>query len=186
MHNFIRDSGTMPKFQENTQIDVRREGWTDPILQSPSSYHQGYNKYNCSRLIFKSQRYRQYDAALTKHYCITVSMQKISSIHKYIQWVSCTKWPCQFFDHAHPKIIEITFSFPALPPACKKSAHSINSFFKYSQFQSPVTRLATPIPKFFDQLLIFMSICINMQKIRPFHSFGLEIWLVQKSCNLIG
>ena len=32
MHNFIRDSGTMPKFQENTQIDVRREGWKDPIL----------------------------------------------------------------------------------------------------------------------------------------------------------
>ena len=49
------------------------------------------------------------------------------------------------FDHINPKIIEITFSFPEFAPACKKSVHSINSFFRYSQFKSPATRLATPI-----------------------------------------
>ena len=48
------------------------------------------------------------------------------------------------FDHALPHIIEITFSFPEFAPAYKNSVHSINSFLRYSQFQSPVTRMATP------------------------------------------
>ena len=42
--------------QNNTQTYVSREGWTDLISEYPSSYHQGSNKYNCSRLTFKSQR----------------------------------------------------------------------------------------------------------------------------------
>ena len=46
---------------------------------------------------------------------------------------------------AHPKIIEITFSFPEFVSACKISSYSIDSFLRYSQVQSPVTRLATPI-----------------------------------------
>ena len=55
------------------------------------------------------------------------------------------------FDHAHPKIIESTFSFPEFVPACKKSVCSISS------------RLATTIcdhahPKIFDQLLIFVNL----------------------------
>ena len=66
-------------------------------------------------------------------------------------------------DHAHRKIIEITFSFPEFAPACKISVHSIHSFLRYSQSQSPITRLATPIfehaqPKFFDQLLIYANL----------------------------
>ena len=48
----------MIQFQENTQADGRREGWTDPISQDPSAYRRGSNKYNCSRLAFKSQGYR--------------------------------------------------------------------------------------------------------------------------------
>ena len=47
--------------------------------------------------------------------------------------------------HAHPKIIEITFSFPEFAPACKISVHSTYSFLRYSQFRSQVTRLAKPI-----------------------------------------
>ena len=58
-------------------------------------------------------------------------------------WVSWTKWP--IFDQAHPKIIEITFWLPEFAPACKKSVHSIYSILRYSQFQSPLTRLATTI-----------------------------------------
>ena len=49
------------------------------------------------------------------------------------------------FNHTYQKISKITFSFPELTSACKKSVHSINSFLRYSQFQSPVTQLATPI-----------------------------------------
>ena len=44
-------------------------------------------------------------------------------------------------DHPHPKLIEII----EFAPACKISVHLIYSFLKYSQFQSPMTRLAKPI-----------------------------------------
>ena len=70
------------------------------------------------------------------------------------------------FDHLHPKSNEITFSFPEFAPACKKTpqktCYSICSFLGYSQFQGPVTRLATPFfdqahSKIFDQLLFYMN-----------------------------
>ena len=65
------------------------------------------------------------------------------------------------FDQANPKIIETTFCFPEFAKPCKKSVHSIYSFLRYSQFLSPVTRLAMPIPKFFDQLLIYVKLYQN-------------------------
>ena len=40
---------------------------------------------------------------------------------------------------------ESTLSFPEFLPARKKPVYSICSFLIYSQFWSPVTRLATPI-----------------------------------------
>ena len=40
----------------------------------------------------------EYDAGLTKNYCITVSMQKINSIHKLIQQVLGSH---ELNDHAH-------------------------------------------------------------------------------------
>ena len=46
------------------------------------------------------------------------------------------------FDNIHPKIIEITFSFPASTSMQKVISFT---FLRYSQFWSPVTRLATPI-----------------------------------------
>ena len=56
----------------------------------------------------------EYNVCLPENYCITVNMQKISLIHT---------WPHPFFDHTHPKISEITFSFPEFAPACKKPVH---------------------------------------------------------------
>ena len=38
------------------------------------------------------------------------------------------------FDHTHPKIIEITFSFPTFARAYKKSVNSFYSLLRYSQF----------------------------------------------------
>ena len=89
----------------------------------------------------------EYNVGITKNYCITVSMQKISSIHKLIQQILGSHEPndTPVFDQTHPIIIEITFCFPEFAPPCKKSVHSINSLLRYIQFQSPVTRLATPI-----------------------------------------
>ena len=74
-------------------------------------------------------------------------MQKISSINKLIQQILGAQelnGHTQFWPHPPRKIIEITFSFPEFAPACKKSVHSIYSFLRYHQFQSLVTRLATP------------------------------------------
>ena len=58
-------------------------------------------------------------------------------------------------DHAHPKIIEIAFSFIEFAPACKKLVHSIYSILRYSQFYHDQTGpVTTPIfyhahPNFF-------------------------------------
>ena len=123
LHKRFQHSGKiqrnlMIKFQENTQTDVRREGWTDPISQDPSSYRQGANKYNCSRLAFKSKK--KCTIGLIKNRCITASMQKISPIHKLIQHIlGYHEMTMPTFDQAHPKIIEITLYFPEFAPPCK-------------------------------------------------------------------
>ena len=67
------------------------------------------------------------------------------------------------FDDAHSKTIETTVSFPEFPSTCKKSVHCIYPLLSYSQFKSPMTRLATPTTistqKNFDQLLINVNFC---------------------------
>ena len=62
----------MIKFQGKT--DVRRQGWTDPISQDHSSYCQGgeANKYNCSRLAFKSKN-KMCGVGLIKNYSFSNS-----------------------------------------------------------------------------------------------------------------
>ena len=126
--------------------------------------------------------------SLTKNYCITISIQKISSIHKFILkiqqisryhelkghyhfWLRPTKnhWITFSFleivpacnSSFHQFIFEIksiseshnqtgcTHFWPCLPnksaSTCKNSVHYVYSFLRYSQFYSPVTRLATPM-----------------------------------------
>ena len=159
----------MIQFKENIQIDIRREGWTNPISQDPSSYHWASNKYNCSRLAFQSQR-QKVQCWSNQKFCITVSMQKISSIHKLIQQIlGPHEMIIPIFEQTHPKIIETTFGFAEFALACKKSVHSINSFLRYSQFQSPVSRLVTPISdhptqKFHNQLLIYVNLQQHAKK----------------------
>ena len=94
-------------------------------------------------------------------------------------------------NHTHPKIIEITFSFPEFVPASKISVNFIYSFFEIqsiSEFhnQSGYAYFWQCPPKKFLINFYFMWICINMQKIRLFYWFPLEIWLIKKSCNLFG
>ena len=59
----------MIQFQENKPTDIRMEGRTDPISWKPSGYTVDWH------LKFK---YIEYDVSLTKNYCLTVIMQKIS------------------------------------------------------------------------------------------------------------
>ena len=76
----------MIKFQENTQTDVKREEGTHPISQDSSSYCQRLTSTTAEDWHLKVKN-KKCDVGLTKNYCITVSMQKISSIHKLIQQI---------------------------------------------------------------------------------------------------
>ena len=68
------------------------------------------------------------------------------------------------------------------------SIHSWDTVnFRVPWLDWPHPLLTMPNHKIFDQYLIYsMWTCIHMQKIRLFHSSVTEIWLIKKSCNLIG
>ena len=138
-HN-LRVSSTLAKFRETWQILLQgtfpATTW-GPTSTTPVDWHLKIKDI-------------EYDVGLTKNHCITVSMQKISSVHNLILKVRQILGSHELnghthFDHAHPQIIESTFSFLEFAPACKKSFHSIYSILRYSQFLSPVTSLATPV-----------------------------------------
>ena len=44
---------------------------------------------------------KEYNVGLTKNHCITVSMQKISSIHKFIRKIQQTLGSQELIGHAH-------------------------------------------------------------------------------------
>ena len=126
----------------------------------------------------------EYNVGLRKYFCITVSMQKISSIHELtlqIQQILESHelngqthfWPSPTKNHWN--------NFTEFALSCKKSVHSIYSFLKYSQLLDPMTR---PTKKIFDQLLVYVNLHQHA-KMRLFYRFLLEIWLIKKSCNLI-
>ena len=100
-HHAKIQGNLMIQFQENTQTDSRMEGRTDPMSQDPYGYCCGLNRYNFSRLAFKSQRYRV--RCWSNKKILYHSMQKISSIHTLILKIqqillSCelNKRPCTF------------------------------------------------------------------------------------------
>ena len=67
----------------------------------------------------------EYDAGLTKNFCITVSIQKFSSIQTLVlkiqQILGSYELMATFiFDYAHSTINKIIYSFPEFAPACKK------------------------------------------------------------------
>ena len=111
------------------------------------------------------------NVGLIKNYCITVNMQKISSIHKLILQILGYH---ELNDHTHfwpgqPKKLllkifnlEITFYFPEFAPPCKKLVHSIDSWdtanFRVPWPDWPHPFLAMPIQKLFDQLLIHANL----------------------------
>ena len=63
----------------------------------------------------KDIEYHSCKNGLSKNCCLTVSMQKISRIHKLINST-----------HSHPQIIKITFSLHEFAATCKISVYSIN------------------------------------------------------------
>ena len=79
-------------------------------------------------------KYIEWDISQIKNYCITISLQKISSIHQCNLEIQQILGSHELKGHAYPKIIETTFSFPEFVASCKKSIYSNCSFLRYIQF----------------------------------------------------
>ena len=139
----------MIQSQENTWTDRR----TDPILQDPSGYHWRFNKYNCSGLVFISQRYIEQCWSNQKllHHNQHAKNQLNSLTHSLNTAdlrVSWTKWLNAFFN------IPIQKALKQLLGLLNLHQHANNYFIQ--SFHScdtvnlrPVTRLVTP---FFGQV----------------------------------
>ena len=84
--------------------------------------------------------------SITKNYGITISMQKISSIHKFNLKIQQILGSHKLKSYAYQKIIiKGTFSFPEFLASCKKSVYSLCSFLRYSQLYTPMTKLTITI-----------------------------------------
>ena len=182
----------MIQFQENTRTDGRTEGWTDPTLQDPSSYYRGSTNVVDWHLKVKDI---EYNVSLTKNCCVThhsLQAKKLSSIHKLIfkiqQILGFNEMVVPIFDQAHPKIIEINFSCPKYTPMHAKISFShvfileillilkCHDQTDHTQFWSCSSKKSL--------IKLVMLICINIQKIRLFQWFVVEmidqkIWLVE-------
>ena len=75
----------MIQFQENTQMSERKDGQTlfHGILPATA---RGLARKTAINWHLKVKNI-EYNVGLTNNYCITVSMQKVSSIHKLIQQI---------------------------------------------------------------------------------------------------
>ena len=103
--------------------------------------------------------------------------QSINSILKYSINIS------PIFDDAHPKQLEVIFTWPEFVSTFEKSVYSFYSFFRYSQCWSPVSRVLKPTrpypPKSFSINFNFHKFNFfffwNMLKTRLIHHFVVEI-----------
>ena len=101
----------------------------------------------------------EYNVGLTKNYCITVSMQKISSIHKLIQQILGSH---ELNGHIQ-KSLKLVLVFLNLHQHAKNqfipSTHSWDTVnFRVLWPGWPHQSLTMPTPKFFDQLLIYVNL----------------------------
>ena len=101
------------QFQENNQIDCRRKGGADPISQDPSGQCQGSNKYNFSRLTFKSQTYRVRYLFYNKplHHRQHAKNQLNSNTHSKYFNLSRTNWSHPFLTTQIQKSVKQLFAF---------------------------------------------------------------------------
>ena len=118
---------------------------------------------------------KEKDISLTKHYSITISIQKISSIHKFILNIQQILGSHELRRHGHfwpcpPKNHWMNFLLSWICTSKQKSVRSICSGFEIqlvldSHDQTGHTHFwPCSSKKKFDQHL-FLGICINMQKI---------------------
>ena len=119
------------------------------LLQQMSSQWESQKLVRDTTADYPQHLQVEEDISLTKN-CITISIQKISSIHIFILKMQQILGSPELTGHNHfgphpPKITESTFSFPQFAPACKISVHSICSFLRQSQILSSKSIPAAPI-----------------------------------------
>ena len=102
-------------------------------------------------------KYIEWDISLIKNYCITISMLKIRSIHQFNLKIQQILGSHKIMGYVYPKINQID--------------HTHFLLFR---------------PKKLLIKIKFFWIGLNMEKIRLFHWFILEIWFFYKYYNLIG
>ena len=113
----------------------------------------------------------EYNVGLTKSYCITVSMQNISSVHKLIQQILGfheLNGHTQFWPHSPKNYWNYFLAFLNLHQHAKikfiPSIHSwdtVNFRVLWPGWSHP--SLTTPTPKFFDQILIYVNLCHHLK-----------------------
>ena len=121
------------------------------------SYRQGSHKCNYSRPTFKSKRYRVWCWSNQNIIASQSACKKISSIHEVIQQILGYQIliATPIFDHTHPQISEITFSFSEFSPVCKK----ISSFHQFTlEIQSILESCDQTGHTYFDQLIIYVNL----------------------------
>ena len=108
----------------------------------------------------------EYNVGLTKNYCITVSMEKSSSIHKLIWQVLGSH---ELNGNAQTqKSLKLLLAFLNLHQHAKNqfipSTHSWDTVnFRVLWPGWPHPSLTMPTPKFFDQLLIYVNLCQHVK-----------------------
>ena len=90
---------------------------------------------------------------LTRNYCIIINIQKVISVHKFIQQIlKChdktdfsilwTKWPHPFLTMSSQKNFWSTFYLSGLVSKCKKSDYFIDFFCRYGWLKNSAIWLA--------------------------------------------
>ena len=112
----------------------------------------------------------KYNVGLTISYCITVSMQKISSIHKLIQQIVGSHKlndHAQFWQHPlknHWNCFKLSWICNSMEKKFITSTHSWDTVnFRVLWPGWPHPSLAMPTRKLFDQLLIYVNLCQHVK-----------------------
>ena len=129
---------SFPWSREITQ-SISRKVYSKKKPRQTEVRKNGQTKCNCSRLAFKSQRYRIGYRSNQKllHHSLHAKNQLNSKTHSEntadfsVAW---TKWLRLTMTTPTQKSLKLLLAFLNLHQHAKKSVHSICSFLKYSQF----------------------------------------------------
>ena len=182
----------MIHFQENTQMSGGKDRKTLFHRILPAT-NRGLTTTTVVNWHLKDKDI-EYVVGLTKNYCITVIMQKISSIHKLIQQILGSN---ELNGHAHflpcpSKNHWNNFQLSWISTRMQKNQFlswihlwdTVKFRVLWKGWPHPSLTMPTPTQLLIGQLLIYVNLYQHI-KIRLFDRFVLEIWLIKWYCNLV-